>query len=797
MTDNMTPGALDKLRVLDLTDERAIYGAKLLADLGADVVRPEPPEGDPLRQRGPFLESDSLYYLFFSSSRRFITIDPDSATDVQRLQQLASGADIILTTPGSFGVDLIHPNADDTIIVDTSSFGNDGPWRDYLAPDLVAGALGGIAATTGDADTPPLKVFGELNFMTVGAYVAIAALSALQCSRREGITQQVNLSAHECIVSCLEHVLMHHWYAHTRPARPEPVLPRRGSLHWSNAYEIMAASGGSIMVTPTPNIQAHLAWLEEVGAISDLRDPKYREPENLHLFMPRLMAVTKAWVATQDVEALFLEAQERHMPFGWVLPIEKVADNPQLAARDWWIDYAVEEGNNQIRGPGAPYHFSETPWRIGKSRRAESQDLWQERPAQDNEPQQSVNAGTGPRPLTGLRVLDFSHVLAGPFATRLMADMGADVVRVNSMARATGANDPNSAYYVTFSRNKRSLALDMKREEARSIARNLADKADIVIDNFSPGVLDRWGLGFDAVRQSNPGAIYIEMSGMGDNGPWSRFVTFAPTIHALAGLSHLTSVPGREDIGIGVSYNDHQAGLHGAVAVLAALEHRHRTGRGQRIDVSQFELGVNFCGPSLLDWFANQNAARPAGNMLPYDDAAPHNCYRCLDDATETVDERWIAIAVMTDEQWQALKQVMGSPAWADAPELGTASGRIEQVETLDSHIGDWCASLTAEDVMTRCQSAGVPAGIVQNAADLIENDPQLAHDRFLGRMSEPHPVLGTLQYDRLALHFTKTPCEDYQLPSLLGADNAAVLSEWLGMTEDEVLSGETAGYLS
>ncbi|MEM7366004.1 MAG: CoA transferase [Pseudomonadota bacterium] len=797
----MSKGALAGLRVLDLTDERAIYGAKLLADLGASVVRPEPLGGDILRQRGPFLGSDSLYHRFFASSRTFITIDPDSRTDVETLQQLVANADVVLTTPGAFGVSLVEINPNDTIVIDTTSFGNDGPWRDFLAPDLVAGALGGIAATTGDVDTPPLKVFGELNFMTVGAYVAIAALSALYCGRIQGVTQQVDLSVHECIVSCLEHVLMHHWYAHTRPARPEPVLPRRGSLHWSNAYEIMAAKGGSIMVTPTPNIPAHLDWLEEVGAISDLRDPKYREPEHLHLFMPRLMAVTKAWVATQDVETLFHEAQERHMPYGWVLPIEKVADNPQLSARDWWIDYGV--GDQQVRGPGAPYHFSETPWRIERETNEDEAsnivDLWTATGSiETSESNPASDPASDPdRPLTGLRVLDFSHVLAGPFATRLMADMGADVVRVNSAARATGANDPNSAYYVTFSRNKRSLALDMKRDEARSIGRQLADKADIVIDNFSPGVLDRWGLGFEDVRQTNPGAIFIEMSGMGDNGPWSRFVTFAPTIHALAGLSHLTSVPGREDIGIGVSYNDHQAGLHGAVAVLAALEHRAKTGEGQRIDVSQFELGVNFCGPSLLDWFGNQNAARPTGNALPYDQAAPHNCFRCLDDASDPVDERWIAIAVMTDTQWQALKQVMDLPEWAEDPDLDSVDGRLRQIHTVESKLGEWCRSLTAEDVMTRCQSAGVPAGIVQNADDLIHNDPQLAYRTFLGTMSESHPAMGTLQYDRLAMHFTKTPCDRYDLPSLLGEDNVAVLTEWLDMDVEDIRNAEDAGYLS
>ena len=178
------------------------------------------------------------------------------------------------------------------------------------------------------------------------------------------------------------------------------------------------------------------------------------------------------------------------------------------------------------------------------------------------------------RPLTGLRVLDFTHVLAGPFATRILADMGADVVKINSAQRAVGTQDPKHPYYLMWNRNKRALALNLTTDEGKTVARELCLQADVVIDNFSAGVLDRWGIGYKAIHEHNPQAIYVQMSGMGDGGPWSKFVTYAPTIHALAGLTHTTGVSGREDIGIGFSYNDHQAGLHGAVAVLAALEQR-------------------------------------------------------------------------------------------------------------------------------------------------------------------------------------------------------------------------------
>jgi benzylsuccinate CoA-transferase BbsF subunit len=399
------------------------------------------------------------------------------------------------------------------------------------------------------------------------------------------------------------------------------------------------------------------------------------------------------------------------------------------------------------------------------------------------------------RPLTGLRILDFSHVLAGPFATRILGDMGADVVRVNSARRATGANQPGSPYYVSFNRNKRSLALDMSLPESQALAGEMALRADIVIDNFSPGVLDRWGVGYQAVRQVNPGVIYIEMSGMGDTGPWSRFVTFAPTIHALAGLTHLTGVPGREDIGIGFSYNDHQAGLHGAFAILAALEARRRTGEGQRIDVSQFELGVNFSGPSLLDWFGNGAAARPTGNRLPYDAVAPHGCYRCLSESPAVVDEEWVAIACMDDDQWAALKAVMGHPAWANDTALSTAPGRLTCAD-LDARVEAWTRTRTAVEVMTRCQAAGVPAGVVQDAVDLMEHDPQLAHDGFLNETLAPHPVLGRTFYDRLAIRFSRTPCNEYPVVSELGADNASVLADWVGMSEDEVNAAAAAGLL-
>ncbi len=391
------------------------------------------------------------------------------------------------------------------------------------------------------------------------------------------------------------------------------------------------------------------------------------------------------------------------------------------------------------------------------------------------------------RPLDGLKVLDFTHVVAGPFATRILGDLGADVVKINSESRALTSNAPEHPFYIMWNRNKRALALDMASQEARDVCRQLAETADVVIDNFSVGVLDRWGVGYEAVRETNPGVIYVQMSGMGDSGPWSKFVTYAPTIHAVSGLTSLTGVPGRQDIGIGFSYNDHQAGLHGAVAILAALESRRHSGRGQRIDISQFEVGVNFAGPSLMDLFSNGRAATAVGNKLPYDKVAPHGVYQCRTHTTSVVDQRWLAIACLNDEHWLALKTLMGNPEWANETVYASIESRYEHSDLLDVHIAAWTLGQDEYELMTCCQSAGIPAGVVQNGIDLAEKDPQLARSDFLHKIDDVHPEIGQTWADRLPIHFAATPCDQYERVRALGEDNAAILGDWLGMSHSEI----------
>ena len=391
--------------------------------------------------------------------------------------------------------------------------------------------------------------------------------------------------------------------------------------------------------------------------------------------------------------------------------------------------------------------------------------------------------------LDGIRVLDFTHVLAGPFCTRILADMGADVVKIMSDTRPGLAGGVDSPYHTMWNRTKRVLQLNLAREDARAIGRRLALKADVVIDNFSVGVLDRWGLGYDDVAPDNPGAIYVGMSGMGITGPWANYVTYAPTVHALAGLTYLTGVPGRNDIGIGFSYNDHLSGLHGAVAVLAALEARRTTGRGQRVDLSQFEVGTSFSGPALLDWFAHGRAAEPVGNDPPWDQIAPHAIYPCAGD------DRWLAIAVETDTQWRALCEVLDASDWSSDASLATAEGRWARRDELDQRIAAWTSQRDDYEAMSALQAAGRPRRRRPDRSGLGGTRSAARTQRDVSWISRIR-IPSWARSRRIACRFASTapPQPSTAAPTCFGESNASVLSDWLSMETAQVAELESNG---
>lgn len=382
--------------------------------------------------------------------------------------------------------------------------------------------------------------------------------------------------------------------------------------------------------------------------------------------------------------------------------------------------------------------------------------------------------------LNGLRVLDFTRVLAGPYTTRILADFGAEVIKVQSRRTARSGEANLTAYFCNWNRNKRSITLDLNHHEARRIVLRLAGISDVVVENFSPRVMSNWGLNYEKLKVVNPDLIMVSMSGMGQTGPWKDFVAFAPTIQSLGGLTYLTSFSPDCPTGLGHSYADVIVGLYGALGILAALEHRDRTGQGQHIDLSEYEAICTLIGPTLLDVFANSRDILPQGNRSPYLPAAPYGCYKCRGK------DRWCVIAVFDDNEWNALCRALGHPRWAEEKRFSTLSERKEHTEELDELLERWTTKQTAEDVVQILQKAGVPAGIVQNAQDLA-NDSHLLARRVFAHLE--HPVLGNTVTDTYP-----TKLEDYQrdnwkaAPSL-GEDNAYVCKELLGLSEAEFSS--------
>lgn len=382
--------------------------------------------------------------------------------------------------------------------------------------------------------------------------------------------------------------------------------------------------------------------------------------------------------------------------------------------------------------------------------------------------------------LKNIRVLDFTRVLAGPYTTRILADFGAEVIKVQTRRTASGAEDNDSAYFNTWNRNKRSITLNMSHPQARGIVLRLAKISDVVVENFSPRVMSNWDLQYRQLKETKADIIMLSMAAMGQTGPWKDYVAFAPTIHSLGGLTHLTSYTSGNPQGIGYSYADIMSGLYGAMAVLAALEYRDNTGNGQYIDLSQYEALCTLIGPTLAEASASQAEMGPSGNRSENTPAAPYGCYPCRGM------DRWCVLAVYNEDQWNALGDIMGQPEWFSAQKFSSPAGRIANIEELDIFIGHWTSQCPAEHVVQRLQEQGVPAGIVQNAADLA-TDPQLVARDFFVHL--PHPTLGDTVADAWPIKCDGDDQlkETWRSAPLLGEANDYVFRDLLGMTESEV----------
>ncbi|URI10980.1 CoA transferase [Aquincola tertiaricarbonis] len=385
-----------------------------------------------------------------------------------------------------------------------------------------------------------------------------------------------------------------------------------------------------------------------------------------------------------------------------------------------------------------------------------------------------------PAALAGLKVLELGQLIAGPFAAKTLADFGAEVIKIEP----PGAGDPlrkwrllkdgNSVWWQVQSRNKRSLALDLRKPEGQDVVRRLAAEADVLIENFRPGAMEGWGLGPDALLAANPRLIMLRISGYGQTGPYRDRPGFGVVAEAMGGLRHLTAEPGRVPVRVGVSIGDTLAALHGVIGILLALQHRHATGQGQVIDVALYEAVFN-CMESLLPEYSAFGAVRgPAGSALP--GIAPSNAYRCSDGG-------YALIAGNGDSIFRRLMALIGRQDLADDPALADNAGRVQRVTEIDDAIGAWTARLTVDEVLEQLNGAAVPAGRIYTVAD-IAADP---HYRARGMLDEVEMADGSrLAVPGIVPKLSATPGRHRRPAPTLGQDSDGVLRE-IGLTEAQI----------
>ena len=397
-------------------------------------------------------------------------------------------------------------------------------------------------------------------------------------------------------------------------------------------------------------------------------------------------------------------------------------------------------------------------------------------------------AGDGP--LAGLKVLELGQLIAGPFAAKTLADFGAEVIKVEP----PGAGDPlrkwrllkdgTSVWWQVQSRNKRSVALDLRAPEAQEVVRKLAAEADVLVENFRPGALEGWGLGPDRLLEANPRLIVLRISGYGQTGPYKDRPGFGVVAEAMGGMRHLTAEPGRVPVRVGVSIGDTLASLHGVIGVLMALHERHRSGRGQVIDVALYEAVFN-CMESLLPEYSAFGAVRePAGSALP--GIAPSNAYRCGDGG-------YALIAGNGDSIFKRLMGVIGRADLAADPQLADNTGRVARVQEIDGAIGAWAARHTVDDVLTALEGAHVPAGRIYTVADIARD----AHYRARGMIESQVMEDGsTLEVPGIVPKLSRTPGRRRRAAPALGQDTDAVLRE-IGLSEAQVSALKARGIVS
>ena len=772
------------MRVLDLADERGELCGRLLADLGADVIRVEPPEGALSRRLPPFTPGGeaSLYFATRNAGKRGAVIDLASDAGRARLRALLADADVLVesTQPGTLarlGLDAASLLARQPGLVVTSitDFGQDGPYRDYQGTNMVGVAMGGMLHRAGIAAKPPVLIPGQLAYDVAGIAGAFGSLLAFYKRLRTGRGQHIDVSAMDATAGLSDWSLPNY-----------SLNPQLGHRAGSGIYTLYRCADGFIrMIVLVPK---HWRALKEwAGNPPELADPKYDQFINRLIDLPKLVAVLEGFFKDKRKIEVAEEAQRRGIPATPLLRPGEVLGNRHTLARGTFRSLPVAKGleaklasgflhvDGVRAGPesGAPElgELGSGGW-PAVSERASLAALFA-RPA--------APPADG-QPLRGLRALDCGVGAVGVEIGRFFAEYGADVIKIESSDAPDFIRVIMSSYmnpsFLSSSRSKRSFGVDLRKQAGRELVHELVRRADVFIENNATGTMEKLGLGAAQLRALNPRIVSVSSQTAGSSGPWSGWIGYGPNTHSYSGLQHLWNHPEDEERPAGSTavHPDHLIGRLGALAAIAGLIHRERSGRGSHHDFAQFETPINL----MADLFAQESLApgsvRPLGNASPR--GAPWSCLPCAGD------DEWCVINVRSDMEWQRLRKAIGDPAWAADPALDTAEGRMARREAIDEALGAWTREREPRAVMETLQAVGVPAGIVAHPGHHL-SDPQLGHRGYPKLVVQP-------DYESIVLEGPPFLGSDLPEPIVapaprLGEHTRDVAREVLGLGDAEI----------
>jgi crotonobetainyl-CoA:carnitine CoA-transferase CaiB-like acyl-CoA transferase len=784
MDGNAVP--LAGIRVVDLADNKAAYCSKLLADLGAEVIRVDGWQDGPSNCEGPYLDNipgrgHSLFDWYNNSGKLSIALDLTAAGDRQQFLHLIKSSDLLIESyqPGylerlSLGFEALKDINPGLSVVSVSGFGRGGPYSAYKSNDIIASASGGQMYVCGRPGKPPLKPFGNQSYYLVSLLGATGAMLALRVREQTGCGQHVDLSLQESVASALEHVLVQ--YMHDGV-----VAQRQGSLQWNCSSDLVSCRDGYVLMTFNREWEALVELLDQQKMAADLTHSAWKNEDFRKQHIDDIEEVLTIWTCQRNKGDIFHLGQAMRFPWAVLNGIEDVVKNEQLKSRGFFVPAQHPLAGREFLVPRPVINFNNAPtyaWKKAPSAGEHNSELETLLAGTGKDNKAQRGAKTPVRlPLEGTTVLDFTWMLAGPYATRMLADFGAEVIKVQSKLTATGAENNETGYFAAWNRNKLGITLDMSHPEARGLALELVSKSDVVIENFTPRVMDNWGLNYLNLLKVKPGLVMVSLSGFGRTGPWRDYAALGPTVQALSGLTSLTSYDRGCPNGIGLAYADHISGLYAALAVLAALRRRDMTGEGACIDISEYEAACSLLGPALMDYSLNGQIAVPAGNRSEGRAAASQGCYRCKGE------DRWCVISVSTDEEWQSLCRVMHDDELAGREKFSSLPARLENYEELDEVIEKWTSNYPPHKVMKMLQEAGVPAAAVSDARDLAR-DPALEERDFFVEME--HSKLGKITADANPIKLSDTPARYHKAAPLLGEDNRHVFIDLLGMDVDK-----------